>query len=310
MVTNVNDSKTFTDFPDIKKYIGVGTVNILSVNPNNAVLKKYGWSIPDGAKEPEYTSIDSNGKKNARVRFLVSVDELTEKPVLAVDFWVRNEYRTSDSNGELRCQVIDDYGRTAYVNKAQFSKKEIPQWSNGPAKIDKNYKMCHSGEADLVQFLRTYLNVTPFEEYNPMTKEFELTKNPGKLTFDNWDLICNGNVQEIKEMVALKPDNKMKVAFGVRTTNENKSYQAFLTSDFFPNDIYLNPSTGEYARVKNRIENFFKNRQNTNVTLDFEATPIHEWVVTATDVKDNAPSAPKEEDMPEDIAGMAAIIFG
>ena len=53
MIENFNktDSQEFVDY---KKYIGVGSVNILCVNPNNAKLAMYGWNVPDEADEPKY----------------------------------------------------------------------------------------------------------------------------------------------------------------------------------------------------------------------------------------------------------------
>ena len=65
MIENVNASKTSSNVEyDIKKYIGVASVNVLAVNPSNAVLRQYGWSIPEGTEEPEYTgTVERNGKQ-------------------------------------------------------------------------------------------------------------------------------------------------------------------------------------------------------------------------------------------------------
>lgn len=307
MITNFNDTAVASgsDFIDIKKFIGVGTIKIISVNPSNAILKQYGWNIPDGSDEPSYVSTDKDGKKNARIRFLVQVQELEEKPIIAMDFWIRPEFRTSTSSGELRVQVIDNYGRTAYVTKAQYDKHEIPLTQNGnPVKISPKYRMAHSGEADLIQFLMTFLNVTPFEIFDNAAQRFVPSKNPGELTIDNWDKLCNGDVKEIKDYIKLKPENQMKVDFGVRTTTENKSYQAFLTSDFFSNNIYLDPKTNKYKKVQNAIDRYMSWRNSSDITLSFEATPIHEYTVSATDVKDNS-----EKDAPASIFPDSGVNF-
>lgn len=306
MVKNFNDTKTGSDYPEIKKFIGVGTIKILSINPNNSILRQYGWSVPEGAEEPSYVSTDSDGKKTARVRFLVQVQELDEKPIIAMDFWIRPEYRTSSSTGEQKAQVIDNYGRTAYVTQEEYNKRAIPLTSNGnPAKIDKKYRMAHSGEADLTQFLMAFLNVTPFERFVKATNSWVQNTDPGELTIDNWNRLCNGDVGEIKQMVNMKPNNQMKVCFGVRTTQDNKSYQAFLTSSFFANTMYLNPETNKYIKAENEIKKYLQWRgENSSVTLTFDASPIHEWTVSATDVKDNS-----EQDAPASIFPDAPVDF-
>ena len=300
MITNFNDTAVSngSDFIDIKKFIGVGTIKILAINPSNSILRQYGWNIPDGSEEPNYVSTDKDGKKNTRVRFLVQVQELDEKPIIAMDFWIRPEFRTSTTSGELKVQVIDNYGRTAYVTKSQFDNHEIPISSNGnPIKIDKKYKMAHSGEADLIQFLMTFLNVTPFEIFDSVSKKYVPSKAPGELTIDHWDKLCNGDVKEIKDMVNLKPENQMKVDFGIRSNQENKSYQAFLSSVFFANNIYLDPKTNKYAKVQNAIDRYMEyHGANSTITLQFDASPIHEWTVSATEVSDNS-----DQDMPASI---------
>lgn len=301
MITNFNDTReTSTELFDIKKFIGVGTIKIMAVNPNNATLRKYGWTIPDGADEPSYVSVDKDGKKSARVRFLAQIQELDDKPILAMDFWIRPEFRTSTSSGELKVQVIDNYGRTAYVTKPQYDKHEVPQYSNGPAKIDNKYRMAHSGEADLIQFLMTFLNVTPFEMFDRLSKSYVPTKSPGELTIDHWDRLCGGNATEIKEYLNLKPQNQMKVCFGIRTNQDNKSYQAFLTSAFFPNDIFLDQATNKYKRVQKEIDRYMQVRgSNSNITLLFDASPVREYSVSASDVKDNSDSDMPSFDSPE-----------
>ena len=81
MIENVNASKnpSTAEFVDIRKYVGVASVNVLAINPNNDKLRKYGWAIPEGAAEPNYVIIkeeDNKKIKNARVRFLVQIQEV------------------------------------------------------------------------------------------------------------------------------------------------------------------------------------------------------------------------------------------
>lgn len=286
MITNTNVSKEPSNgtFVDVKKYIGVGSVNVLAINPSNAKLRQYGWNIPDSQDEPKYVIIGEDGRKSARVRFLVQVQDLKDKPIVSMDFWVRPDI-TLNSDG-TKCKIIDAFGRTAWGTKEEVKAHKVPEYGGGPANISSTYKPCHIGEEELVNFLMKYLNVTPLQVFRD--GNWVKTNEPGTLTIDNWQAICDGNITEIANYVSLMPDNKVKVAFGIRTSEDNKSYQTFLNTRYFGNGTRPN-FDGEYDAAKKAIERFQKDRPNAPVT--FSAEPIKEWNVTATEVKES-------EDMP------------
>lgn len=290
MVTNYNETAESYNGEsiDIKRYIGVGTIKVLEVNPLNTTLRQYGWNIPEGAEEQNYVTV-KDGKKSARVRFLVQIQELDEQPVVPIDFWISPEYRVSNNGGEAKVQVIDSFGRTAFLTRSEYEKHEVPHFESGEAKISNKYKMAYSGEAELVQFIRTFLNVNPFQVYDSNAQKWVPTKDPGEFTFDNWSKLCTGNAEEIRGYINLKPRNQMKVCFGIRTTQENKSYQTFLNTAFFLNNIRLDLATNKYLKVQKEIDRYMSYRgNNPNVSFQFEATPVHEWKLQATDVEDNS----------------------
>ena len=43
MITNTNTSKQPTEIIDIQKFIGVASVKIMAINPDNAKLRALGW---------------------------------------------------------------------------------------------------------------------------------------------------------------------------------------------------------------------------------------------------------------------------
>ena len=288
MVDNTNQStKPSNGESNIQKYIGVASVNIVAINPSNDKLRKYGWQIAEGAEEPKYSSIiEKNGRKieNCRVRFLVQIMDLDDKPVIPLDFWVRNEYEIN-KNGD-KCKIIDSYVRTAWATKEDVQAKRVPQYSNGPASISSQYTLSHIGQEAILKFLFKYLNITPFRVFDRAINAFVPSKNPGRLTIDKWADLCRGNVSEIAEYASLQPDNCVKVILGVHVTDENKTYQTFMTDDFLSNGSFPDKNTGEYTRARKLIDEFFKNHENS--TDSFEATPVREWKEVATEVHDNA----------------------
>lgn len=287
MISNSNVSKEPSEgnFIDVKKYIGVGTVHVLAVNPDNKILRSYGWSIPEDADEPQYVYTDDNGKPSARVRFLVQIQELEDKPIIGMDFWVRPDVHIN-SDGS-KCEIVDSYCRTAWGTKDEVKAHAIPQYANGPASISSDYKPCHIGESNLLEFLRMYLNITPFRMYKDGV--WVATKNPGQLTIDNWRGLCSGNVNELREYVSKQPDNKLKVIFGVRTTEDNKSYQTFMTDTFISNGARPD-TTGEFKTARKAIDKLLERRPDTPVS--FSAMPVKEWKVSATEVSEQSDDMP------------------
>lgn len=296
MIQNNNPSKMpiSGDYIDIKKYIGVASVSILAVNPSNAVLRKYGWEISDTADEPKYSYLkqleDGSYEKYARIRFLLRINDLEEKPVVPYDIWIRPDFIIGKNSG--KCLVIDSFGRTAWATKEDVQNRAIPQYSSGPAAISNDYKGCHPGQKELVALLFKYLNITPLQFYDKKSSNWVESKNPGRLTIDKWQALCDGNAEEIAEYLALQPDNRVKVIFGVRTDSNNKTYQTVLDDcdgttkmSFIGNAVTPDKNTGEYVLARKRIDAYFAENDNPDCT--FSAKPVREWTITPTDVTES-----------------------
>ncbi len=288
--SNVSKNAALGELVDVRKYIGVASISVLAINPNNAKLRSYGWLIPDGADEPKYQVVDSEGRKSFRLRLLVQVNDFDEKPVIALDYWLRPD--VVFNKDQTKCKIIDSYGRTAYGTKTEVQTHQIPQYSNGPANISSDYKPCHVGEEEIVTFLMKFLNVTPLRVFDRLKKDWVPTKDPGHVTIDNWKALCDGNISEIASAIALQPDNRVKVVLGIRTTEDNKSYQTFLQTTYISNGAIPDRNTGEYTTARKAIDKWMEGHSNS--TIDFSASPVTEWSVSATEVKEG-----KTETLPD-----------
>lgn len=290
MIENYNVSKTPSngEFVDVRKYVGVASVNVVAINPNNEKLRKFGWSIVEDAPEPTYVTdkTDANGKpiKNARVRFLVQIQDLDEKPIVPLDFWVRSEIAVNKTGDKAK--IIDAYGRTAWGTKAEITAHKIPVYSSGEANISTPYKLCHQGEEELVNFLFRYLNVTPMQVFDRAKNAWVASKNPGKLTIDNWNALCNGDISELAQYISLQPDNCVKVVLGLRNTDDNRSYQTFLNSGYIGNGALPDRNSGEYPGARRLIDKFMDRYSSSDYT--FSAEPVKEWTATATVVEEKS----------------------
>lgn len=307
MIENANNTKSPAEFTDSKKYIGVALIKIVAVNPDNAKLKTFGWNIADDAPEPEYSKEvvkdDGTAEKRSRIRFMVQIQDLPDKPVIPLDFWIRPEpYFNKDKS---KAKIIDAFGRTAWGTKEEVKAGKIPTYSSGPANIAAKYALCHMGEEELIQFLLKYLNVTPLQVFQ--NGAFVPSKNPGKLTIDDWQKLCNGDASEIVEYVALQPDNCVKVIFGVQEGEDNKSYQTFVKNSFIGNGSTPDKNSGEYSRARKVIDKLKEEEtayKNTHpdyaTTVLYDARPIREWSVAPTVVSENLPQGPDEPEVKDD----------
>ena len=142
-----------------KRYVGVASVKVLAVNPN---MKE--WNELTGGNmqnEPEYVSTNNEGVKQARIVLLVKPDVNKTiggiDTVIPVTFWFRKLPVQGSQSGKY--QIIDKYGRTAWATEEEVKNKTIPQYSNGPANIDADYRRVVAGEEAFTNFLKAHLGV-------------------------------------------------------------------------------------------------------------------------------------------------------
>jgi hypothetical protein len=277
-----------TEGTAVKRYIGVGSVNIVAVNPNKAELEKiYNTQIENA---PEYVSEievgeDKHKVANVRIDFIVkSVPEKNDgiEFTTKIPFFVRKEYRINRDGSKV--QIIDKYGRTAWVTKEQYQKKEIPVYSNGPANIDKDYRACYHGEEELINFIKTYLNIPNVMKY--VNNTWVMNDNPAdsEARLEHIENYFKGDFSELRDVISLQPNNKVKALFGVRTTDDGKQYQAVY------NQMFLRNNVTDYSRLDKDLQE----RKNAGAypSTEFAVCPLKEYTVESTDFSKTESSDP------------------
>lgn len=272
--------KESTEGGAIKRYIGIAPIKVLGVNMDKAALEAAYNTTLD--KAPEYTgSADVDGEKvpYARIDFVIKTDaekcegiDMTTKAT----YFLRKRYRFNKE--KTKVQVIDKYGRTAWVTKEQAQNHEIPQYANGPANLDKDYRPCYDGEEFLTNFIKTYLNIPNVQRY--VDGKWVMVDNPSECEarLDGIDKFFAGDFKELQEIMSYQPNNKVKVMFGVHTTDDGKQYQAVYTQ------MILRNGTTDYSRLDKDLQE----RKNSGAypTTEFKAEPIQEYKVDATPIED------------------------
>lgn len=270
----------------VKRYIGVGSVKVLAVNPTKAELEAiYDTTLE---KDVEYTSTTHEGVQTVRIDFIVSTDPKNEGDIdmkTKASFFLRKEFMFNQDKSKVK--VIDKYGRTAWVTKEQFAAKEIPMYSNGPANIDSNYKMLYRGEEELVDFLKNYLgipNVTKFVDGKPAG----LIDNPAEAEagLENIEKYFSGDFSELKEIMSYQPNNKVKLCFGVKTTDDGKQYQ-----DVFI-QMSLKNGNSRYDKLEKAIEE--RKAMGGYPHTEFAVCDLKEYTVEATPFKEEGEKATED----------------
>lgn len=276
--------KESTDSVEIKRYTGVGSVYVKGINPSKEELEKF--FDTELQKDTEYlseTEIEGTKVPQVRLDFLVETDpeknlDVNGNPIelkTRVTFFLRRAPRVSRA---MKKQIIDKYGRTAWATAEEIANKQIPVYSNGkPANIDADYRIAYWGEEELTNFLIAYLNIPSPQKYVngewTMVDAKDLPDSEARL--DNIENFFKGDFSELKTIINLQPNNKVKVLFGVRTADDGRQYQAAYTREFLKNGVK------DYNGIAKRLNE--AKMAGAYSTTDFEVCALKEYVVNPTD---------------------------
>lgn len=274
----------------IKRYIGVAPCFVKAVNPNKEEFEKlFNAQLSD---EPSYVGtveVDGTDVPNVRLSFVLQPDvEKVGFEVGPQNMALFLQKRPKYNKDHTKVQVIDKYGRTAWVTIEQAKNHEIPVYSNGPANLDKDYRPAYVGEAELTDFLKAYLCIPNAMRYvnNTWVPADNLQDCEARL--ENIDKLFKGDFSEIGDAIALQPLNKVKVLFGVRTTDDNKQYQAFYTQ------MFLRNSAPDYSRLDKDVQE--RKLNGAYPTTEFEVVDFHEYNVEATNFTPSTEAQAPEND--------------
>ena len=290
----IGKTQESTEAQEFKRYVGVGSSFVVAVNPTKKELEDiYGREM---ANDPEYV-VDTDNGKEARITFIVKTDPDTCNGVEMINrvmFTLRNT--PAYSRDQSKVQVIDKYGNITWANTEDAKAgKKLLSASGAELKIDSSYRMACVGEADLIGFLKPYLCVG--DVFNYVNGSWVKKGNADDYLFglEHIKDYFNGDFSEIKEAIALQPNNKVKLLYGVRTTEDGKLYQAVCTR----NGMILANSAGSKAleRLEKELSRAKDNGSYANT--DFRVQELAEHIVEATNF-DNTPSA---ESSSEDSTG-------
>lgn len=240
-----------------ERLIGIAAAKVLAVNPTrkekNAILEqdftdeeiKYVGEATVKNKDNQDINVPQ-----IRIDILMKTDpEIAcnnglEKTFTASFFISKAANYSFKDPANPTMQVIDNYGRTAWVTLEQYKNHVVPEYiikKEGPnkgktmkANICPDYRAAYIGEEDLVKFIIALINIPRPDVWDSERKVWNMKTDPKELAqseaaLDNIKAYFEGNVSEVKKIVGFQPNNKLKLLLGVRTANNGAQYQAVYT---------------------------------------------------------------------------------
>lgn len=279
----IGKTQESTETQEFKKYVGVGSSFVLATNPTKKEFEDIiGHEV---ANDPEYV-VDTDNGKEARIKFVVKTDPNTCNGVEIINqmmFTLRNA--PAYNKDQSRVQVIDKYGNSTWANPEDAKAgKKLFSVTGKELKIDSSYRIACVGEADLIGFLKAYLCVG--DAFNYVNGSWVKKDNADDFLFSLEHIkdYFSGDFSEVKDAIALQPNNKVKLLYGVRTTDDGKQRQTIATR----NGMVLHNSAGSKALEK--LEKDLANAKNNGsyASTDFRVQELSEYSVEPT----NFSSAP------------------
>lgn len=291
-IGKTQESKEAAEF---KRYVGLGSSYVLAVNPTKKELENlYGREM---ANDPEYL-VDTDNGKEVRITFIVKTDPEACNGIEMINrvmFTLRNA--PAYNRDQTKVQVIDKYGNTTWASTedAKAGKKLLSK-EGKDLKIDSSYRMACVGEPELIHFLKTYLCVG--DVFNYVNGSWVLKADAEDYVFglEHIKDYFKGDFSELKEAIALQPNNKVKLLYGVRTTDDGKQYQTVATRG----NMILANNAGSRAIARLEKELADAKAAGSYATTDFRVQELSEYTVEPTNL--NAAPAAEEStgDMPWD----------
>lgn len=295
--------------PIFKNYIGICTMLVAGVNPNKSKHEELFNTTLE--QEPSYLTImkdrDGNDVDNLRISIIlkpIDGSNGVDVPLIPMSIFLQN--KANFNRDKSKVQVIDKYGRTAWVSVVDAKNHVVPNDKNGnPFSLDKDYRPAYVGEEYLTKFVKTFLGIPDVEVYDKNTNSrvpnTEVDPQNCECRLDKIANYFKGDLSELTETLESMPTNKIKVALGVRTDPmTGMIYQAVYNREFAKSEART------YKGIERAIQadNEYLIQSGKAINTEYSTMLVHEYTVTPTSFTQPTPTeAPVEvsAELPLDI---------
>lgn len=184
MAIGVNDSKKEV-IKGGKLYTGIANMQVMMINPTKEQLSAAGFNP---TKEPEYSSLNDNGKEKIRLDIYLQNVNLGVRAKVA--FWLENEKR--QNKDKSKDQWINKYGVSCW---SAIGTQPSYTWF----KMD-GARTAYIGEELLVNFIKAWGNVD----------------QEGQAVLDDPEALAKGDLKELVALHEAIKTNEVQCLLGVR----------------------------------------------------------------------------------------------
>ncbi len=221
-----------------EQYIGVLLAYIEAINPTDAERIEMGIITQDSLDTGKVRPVNYR-EEDGRYRldfWLKGKDEQGKDVRVRHSIYIKNEESAPSKTGNI--QVVNQLGKTAYIAQEFYSKGKSPyeDWFTAP------FQRTRVGEADLVQFINSWINKKAEEP--AMTIDFAS--------------ITKGNLKPLHQILQSDKASYIKVMLGVRIADDGRRYQTV-----FPR-VIMPAWTINYERLHKELVNYLSNAQARN----------------------------------------------
>jgi hypothetical protein len=234
----------YTGSSNKKLYMGIGSIQIVMVNPSVSKLAEFYNTDEEKIKDPAYVKEGENPSTRLDFYYTNHPDFQTElKGKFSI--FVQNNTRESKAGKK---QYIDSFTRTSWANslsELSAAQQNVKDY----LRLDMNtVREAKPGEETIYSLMKAYGNIVP------KTKPFEL---------NDFKQLIKGNGKELEDFFTYFNDkgNGINVMMGVKDTK----YQDIYTGVFIP----LNSKLSDYAKKNIEGEYGFKSYHEGYIFKEF-----------------------------------------
>lgn len=203
----------------IPLYVGIAPVKVLAVNPTLEELQAIGVQAK---QEPQYVGVNIGGDEYNKI--IIWVEHKSPDFKTKIEFLVKPEPKVSQSG---KTQWTNNIGQFAY---ADSKASEAYEWFK-----DEGVRKAFVGEEKLMDFVKAFANVA----------------NGDDCYLETWKEVSSGDVKELRELIKLLPENRVRVLLGVK----DEKYQQVYDKHFGRlkpkrDDLFIKKLNDDYGAFK------------------------------------------------------------
>jgi len=203
-------------------YQGVGEFRVIAFNPSKEDWEK----LLHYERRNDYTGQTTTGTDYFTATFIMETvkTDINGGIKYRFPFDIRLYKKFQTNADDTMVRVIDNYGQCVFVDKAMYTKQEVPEGST----VTPPYRSCYQGQQTLVDFLRTLYNLPDPIKWDKEKGKF-IKKDDVSKSFCALEKVkqyFEGDFKELEEIVmpVITKARTIRLLLGIKTSKNGKLF--------------------------------------------------------------------------------------